>query len=130
MLDTSSAGDGGVLGVHNGTIATLRQLGIRSFPELLVDIRSPSSSSGGNGPTAAISPTTYSTLTYLETLPNYQTTVEGLLSSSQSQRSWLMGSKDLPSPVRDMEAEGGIVNLFVGEFIVFGSRCTSPILKI
>jgi exocyst complex protein 7 len=94
-------------------IATLRQLCVRSFPELLVDIRS--ASMQNNAPSSAISDTTYSTLTYIETLPAYEQTVEGLLGASQSQRSWLMGQKEAPSPVRSAEEEGGLVHLFVGE---------------
>ena len=100
-----------ILGVHQSTIATLRQLAMRSFPELLVDIRT---AGGERGVTSGISDTTYSTLTYLETLPAYEKTVEGLLASSQSQRSWLMGAKETPSPVRNAQDEGGVVNLYVG----------------
>lgn len=103
-----------------GPISTLRSLALRSFPELLVDIRTAQKS----GQTSAISETTYSTLTYLETLPVYEKTVEGLLGRSQSERSWLMGAKETPSPVRSAGEEGGVVNLFVGtsSLLVIGSR--------
>ena len=94
-----------------GPIATLRGLVLRSFPELLVDIRT----AQGGGQSSAISDTTYSTLTYLENLPAYEKTVEGLLGRSQSERSWLMGAKETPSPVRNAGDEGGTVNLFVGK---------------
>lgn len=96
----------------NGPIATFRGLALRSFPELLVDIRT----AKGGALSSAISETTYSTLTYLETLPGYEKTVEGLLARSQSERSWLMGAKETPSPARSAGEEGGTVNLFVGEF--------------
>jgi exocyst complex protein 7 len=94
----------------NGPISTLRGLAVRSFPELLVDIRT----AQGSGQTSVTSDTTYSTLTYLETLPAYEKTVEGLLGRSQSERSWLMGAKETPSLVRSAGEEGGVVNLFVG----------------
>ena len=93
-------------------LSTLRNLVSRSFPELLVDIRM----TQGSGTTSVISDTTYSTLTFLETLPAYEQTVEGILSRSQSERSWLMGAKDAPSPARSAAEEGGIVNLYVGEY--------------
>jgi len=92
-------------------ISTLRALVLRSFPEFLVDIRT---ASGGSTTSSAISDSTHSTLTYLETLPAYEKTVEGLLNRSQSERSWLMGQKDPPSPAKSANEEGGIVNLYVG----------------
>jgi len=92
-------------------LSTLRSLVLRSFPELLVDIRSTS----GQGSTSGIADTTYTVLTYIETLPAYEKTVESLLGKSHSERSWLMGAKDAPSPVRSAAEEGGIVNLFVGK---------------
>jgi exocyst complex protein 7 len=94
-------------------LSILRSLVLRSFPELLVDIRS--ASAAGN--TSGIADTTYTVLTYIETLPAYEKTVESLLGKSHSERSWLMGAKDAPSPVRSAAEEGGIVNLFVGTFI-------------
>lgn len=96
-------------------LSTLRGLVLRSFPEMLVDIRT---TSGGSSTTSAISDTTHSTLTYLETLPAYEKTVESLLGRSQSERSWLMGAKDPPSPARNAKDEGGVVNLYVGEWWV------------
>ncbi len=95
----------------NGALSTLRGLALRSFPELLVDIRT----AQGGRLTSSISDTTYSTLTYLETLPAYEKTVEGLLGRSQSERNWLMGAKETPSPVRSAGEEGGTVHLFVGK---------------
>jgi exocyst complex protein 7 len=92
-------------------LSILRSLVLRSFPELLVDIRS--TSAAGN--TSGIADTTYTVLTYIETLPAYEKTVENLLGKSHSERSWLMGAKDAPSPVRSAAEEGGIVNLFVGK---------------
>ena len=92
-------------------LSTLRSLVLRSFPELLVDIRSTS----GQGSTSGIADTTYTVLTYIETLPAYEKTVESLLGKSHSERGWLMGAKDAPSPVRSAAEEGGIVNLFVGK---------------
>jgi exocyst complex protein 7 len=108
----------------SGTVTTIRGLAMRSFPEFLVDIRTASGGNGngngnGNGdrgPSAGISDTTHSTLTYLETLPAFEVTVESLLQSSQSQRSWLMGASEAPSPVRSAAEEGGVVKLFVGEW--------------
>ena len=94
-------------------LSTLRGLVLRSFPELLVDIRT---AQGTTQPTSAISDSTHSTLTYLETLPAYEKTVEALLGRSQSERSWLMGQKDPPSPARSANEEGGLVNLYVGEY--------------
>jgi len=93
-------------------LSILRSLVLRSFPELLVDIRS--TSAAGN--TSGIADTTYTVLTYVETLPAYEKTVENLLGKSHSERSWLMGAKDAPSPVRSAAEEGGIVNLFVGKY--------------
>lgn len=92
-------------------LSTLRSLVLRSFPEMLVDIRSTTS----QGNTSGISDTTYSVLTYIETLPAYEKTVENLLSKSHSERSWLMGAKDAPSPARSAAEEGGVLNLYVGE---------------
>ena len=92
-------------------LSTLRGLVLRSFPELLVDIRTTQTKAGSS---SAISDSTHSTLTYLETLPLYQETVEGLLARSQSERSWLMGQKDPPSPAKNANEEGGVVNLYVG----------------
>jgi hypothetical protein len=80
-----------------------------------VDIRSTS----GQGSTSSIADTTYTVLTYIETLPAYEKTVENLLGKSHSERSWLMGAKDAPSPVRSAAEEGGIVNLFVGMSVSF-----------
>lgn len=79
---------------------------------MLVDIRT----TAGQGNTSGISDVTYSVLTYIETLPAYEKTVENLLNKSHSERSWLMGAKDAPSPVRSAAEEGGIVNLYVGEW--------------
>jgi hypothetical protein len=97
----------------NTPITTLRGLVSRSFPEFLVDIRTARS---GGGATSAISETTHSTLTFLENVPVYEKTIEGVLSRSQSERSWLMGAKDPPCPARNAAEEGGIVNLYVGKF--------------
>ena len=99
-------------------LSILRSLVLRSFPELLVDIRS--TSAAGN--TSGIADTTYTVLTYIETLPAYEKTVESLLGKSHSERSWLMGAKDAPSPVRSAAEEGGVVNLFVGMCIVFSNK--------
>jgi hypothetical protein len=77
-----------------------------------VDIRTARS---GGGATSAISETTHSTLTFLENVPAYEKTIEGVLSRSQSERSWLMGAKDPPCPARNAAEEGGIVNLYVGK---------------
>jgi exocyst complex protein 7 len=86
---------------------------LRSFPELLVDIRMTPTAGGSS---SGISDVTYSTLSYLEGLPTYLTTVKGLLGrSSQSERSWLMGGKEAPSPAKNANEEGGVVNLYVGE---------------
>ncbi|GFZ46609.1 hypothetical protein JCM24511_03829 [Saitozyma sp. JCM 24511] len=115
----------------SGTVTTIRGLAMRSFPEFLVDIRTASGGNGngtgngngnGNGggergPSAGISDTTHSTLTYLETLPAFEVTVETLLQSSQSQRSWLMGASEAPSPVRSAAEEGGVVKLFVADIL-------------
>ena len=96
-------------------LSTLRGLVLRSFPERLVDIRTAAS----GGPLAsAISEVTFSTLTYLEMLPQYGPTVEGLLSSSHSERSWLMGAKEAPSMARSASEEGGVLNLYVGGYIL------------
>jgi len=102
-----------------------------------VDIRT---GSGGPSTSSAISDSTHSTLTYLETLPAYEKTVEGLLNISQSERSWLMGQKDPPSPARNANEEGGIVNLYVGTcYLAFvllddatltGSRCARHVVDL
>lgn len=110
--DTTAEPARDLLGAITSPISTLRGLVLRSFPELLVDVRTAPT---GQGTTSAISDSTHSTLTYLETLPAYERTVEGLLGRSQSERSWLMGAKDPPSPAKTAKDEGGIVNLFVGE---------------
>lgn len=134
MTHTPSTGSDvrDMLTALSGTVTTIRGLAMRSFPEFLVDIRTASGNGNGNGngnngngngngigergPSAGISDTTHSTLTYLETLPAFETTVETLLQSSQSQRSWLMGASEAPSPVRSAAEEGGVVKLFVGEW--------------
>lgn len=95
----------------NQSIASLRSLALRSFPEFLVDIKS----TAVNGTSSSISDTTHSVLKYLEALPDYEKVVEGLLGKSHSERSWLMGSKEIPSRARSAEEEGGVVNLYVGE---------------
>jgi exocyst complex protein 7 len=116
---TSLAEAKDLLGVLSGPISTLRGLALRSFPELLVDIKDARSGQAGEGTgtatTTAISGITYTTLTYLETLPMYEKTVEELLGTSHSERSWLMGAKEPPSSVKSAAEEGGVVSLFVGE---------------
>lgn len=107
---TNSPASAEILQPLSQPLSTLRSLVLRSFPEMLVDIRSTSAS----GNTSGISDTTYSVLTYIETLPAYEKTVESLLSKSHSERSWLMGAKDAPSPVRSAAEEGGVINLYVG----------------
>ena len=102
-----------LLSTLNAPISNLRNLTLRSFPELLVDIKM---AKGTPGPSSGISNPTHSTMTYLETLPAYEATVESLLKRSQSERSWLMGAKDAPSPARSAAEEGGVVKLFVGEW--------------
>ena len=116
---TNSSQVNDMLTALNRPVSTLRGLVSRSFPEFLVDIRM---AQDGHGSTSAISETTHSTLTYLETLPIYEKTIESLLSRSQSERSWLMGAKDPPSPARNAAEEGGIVNLYVCEY---GSTSTT-----
>ncbi|ORY27086.1 Cullin repeat-like-containing domain protein [Naematelia encephala] len=111
---THSSSSPELLNIFSGPISTLRGLCLRSFPELLVDIRSAPTT---GPPTSAISDITYSTLTYLETLPAYEKIVEGLLGSAHAERSWLMGAKDLPSPVKSASDEGGIVNLYVADVL-------------
>ncbi|KAK8870005.1 hypothetical protein IAR55_000575 [Kwoniella newhampshirensis] len=98
----------------NQPVSTLRSLSLRSFPELLVDIRSAKTD---GSPTSSIGEVTYSTLDYLETLPEYERVVEGLLGKSHSERSWLMGMKEVPSSARSAAEEGGIVNLFVADVL-------------
>lgn len=112
QTDPSSPEARDVLSAQMGTISTLRALAKRSFPEFIVDIRMAPATAG---PSSAISDVTHTTLTYLETLPQYEKTVESLLASNQSQRSWLMGAGETPSPVRSAEEEGGTVKLYVGE---------------
>ncbi|WVF72381.1 hypothetical protein IAT40_007196 [Kwoniella sp. CBS 6097] len=112
-----------VLSVLNQPISTLRSLTLRSFPELLVDIRTAKTdgTSTANGhaltPTSSISEITHSTLGYLETLPEYEQIVENLLGKSHSERSWLMGMKEAPSPAKSANEEGGTVNLFVADVL-------------
>ena len=91
-------------------LSTLRQLCQRSFPEFLVDLRSTQS----NDQSTAISNTTHSTLTYLENLPKYNDAVEGILGRSSSERGWLMGMREGPSPARSAAEEGGVLNFYVG----------------
>ncbi|WWD15716.1 hypothetical protein CI109_100138 [Kwoniella shandongensis] len=98
----------------NLPVSTLRSLSLRSFPELLVDIRTAKTD---GPPSSSIGEVTYSTLGYLETLPEYESVVEGLLGKSHSERSWLMGMKEAPSSVRSAGEEGGIVNLFVADVL-------------
>ncbi|KAK4687879.1 exocyst complex component 7, partial [Tremellales sp. Uapishka_1] len=98
-------------------ISTVRGLVMRSFPELLVDIRSPPTTGNNANPSTSISDTTYSTLTYLEALPMYEKTVEGLLGTSHSERSWLMGAKEPPSSVKSASSEGGLVSLYVADIL-------------
>ncbi|WVR04979.1 hypothetical protein IAU60_001991 [Kwoniella sp. DSM 27419] len=103
-----------VVSVLNQPISTLRGLSLRSFPELLVDIRTTATN---GSPTSGINETTYSTLSYLESLPEYEKTVEGLLGNSHSERSWLMGMKEAPSPARSAGEEGGTVKLYVADVL-------------
>ncbi|OCF55156.1 hypothetical protein L486_07267 [Kwoniella mangroviensis CBS 10435] len=105
-----------VLTVLNQPVSTLRSLCLRSFPEFLVDIRTTRIDSTL---TSSIADITYSTLSYLEQLqlPEFEKTVEGLLGKSHSERSWLMGQKDAPSPARNAGEEGGTVNLFVADVL-------------
>ena len=112
LIKTNSPAAPEILNPLSQTLSTLRSLVLRSFPEMLVDIRT----TAGQGNTSGISDVTYSVLTYIETLPAYEKTVENLLNKSHSERSWLMGAKDAPSPVRSAAEEGGIVNLYVGEW--------------
>ncbi|WWC69690.1 uncharacterized protein I206_103633 [Kwoniella pini CBS 10737] len=103
-----------LLSILNQPVSTLRSLSLRSFPELLVDIKS----SRIDGPlTSSIADITYSTLGYLENMNGFEKLIEGLLSKSHSERSWLMGQKESPSPARNASEEGGIVNLFVADVL-------------
>ncbi|OXB39264.1 hypothetical protein J007_00940 [Cryptococcus neoformans] len=95
-------------------VNTLRSLSLRSFPEMLVDVRSAKTE---GPPTSVISDITYSTITYLESLTEYGQVVEGLLGKSKSERSWLMGLNELPSNVRSADEEGGIVKFFVADVL-------------
>ncbi|EIW68795.1 hypothetical protein M231_06865 [Tremella mesenterica] len=95
-------------------ISGLRGLIMRSFPERLVDIKI---SPVGGPPESTISDVTYTTLTYLEMLPSYHEVVEGLLGQSHAERSWLMGSKEIPSTARSAADEGGLLNLFVADVL-------------
>ncbi|XAO24207.1 hypothetical protein I312_103002 [Cryptococcus bacillisporus CA1280] len=92
----------------------LRSLSLRSFPEMLADVRSAKTE---GPPTSAISDVTYSTISYLESLMEYEKVVEGLLGKSKSERSWLMGLNELPSSVRSADEEGGIVKFFVADVL-------------
>ncbi|WVW83405.1 hypothetical protein I302_105424 [Kwoniella bestiolae CBS 10118] len=103
-----------VLTVLNQPVSSLRSLSLRSFPELLVDIRT---TQIDGQLTSSIADITHSTLSYLEQLPEFEKTVEGLLGKSHSERSWLMGQKDAPSPARNAGEEGGTVNLFVADVL-------------
>ncbi|WVO16993.1 hypothetical protein L204_104679 [Cryptococcus depauperatus] len=98
----------------NQPISNLRSLSLRSFPEKLADIRSARTD---GSLTSAISEVTYSTITYLENLMEYEQVVEGLLAKSISERSWLMGMKEAPSNIRSAEEEGGIVKFFVADVL-------------
>lgn len=95
-------------------VNTLRSLSLRSFPEMLADVRSAKTE---GPPTSAISDVTYSTISYLESLMEYEKVVEGLLGKSKSERSWLMGLNELPSSVRSADEEGGIVKFFVADVL-------------
>lgn len=44
--------------------------------------------------------------------------MEDMLGQSRAERSWLMGSKEAPSPARSAAEEGGVVNLYVGEWVL------------
>ncbi|WVQ78246.1 hypothetical protein IAT38_000329 [Cryptococcus sp. DSM 104549] len=99
----------------NQPVATLRSLSLRSFPETLADIRT--ARADGTPPTSAVSEVTYSTIGYLESLVQYESTVESLLAKSISERSWLMGMKEPPSSVRNAGEEGGIVKFFIADVL-------------
>ncbi|WWC61383.1 uncharacterized protein I303_103966 [Kwoniella dejecticola CBS 10117] len=103
-----------MLSILNQPISTLRSLSLRSFPELLVDIKS---SRADGSPSSSIADTTYSTLGYLENMNGFEKLIEGLLSKSHSERSWLMGQKEPPSSARNANEEGGVVNLFVADVL-------------
>ncbi|KAL7423726.1 exocyst complex component exo70 [Cryptotrichosporon argae] len=95
-------------------LGALRGLVLRSFPEMLVDIRAPARDAGTS---AAIAETTHAVLAYLEGLPRFEKTVETLLRSSHAERSWLMGANEPPSSARNAAEEGGVVNLYVADVL-------------
>jgi hypothetical protein len=76
-----------------------------------VDVKSAAAS----GTTSSISDSTHSVLSYIESVPDHADVIEALLGKSHSERSWLMGSKEVPSPAKNAESEGGVVNLYVGK---------------
>jgi len=99
-----------------GSLNALRGMALRSFPERLVDIRSPPRS--GMAPSSAISETTYNTLAYLEALPSFGNLVETLLrSSGHVERAWLMGAAAPPSTAKSAATEGGLINLYAADVL-------------
>lgn len=96
-------------------ISALRALALRSFPERLVDIRSPPRNTT---PTTAIDDNTHSTLTYLEQLPTFGGLADTLLrASGKAERSWLMGMNQPPSSAKSADEEGGIASLYAADVL-------------
>jgi exocyst complex protein 7 len=86
----------------------LRSILLRSFPELLVDIKT-AAAAGANSNITSI---TQSTIRYLENIPLHETVIGNLL-QSLGERNWLMGASEPPSPAKS-STEGGLLRLFVG----------------
>lgn len=111
ILNTREAEE--VAAVLPNSMAVLKQLAQRSFPERLVDIRNPSRNNVAN---VGVDPTTHSTLSYIELLPKFGAVVDSLLRSGRGERSWLMGLPP-PSPAKSAEEEGGVLNLYVADIL-------------
>lgn len=108
----ASVDDTAVRNIFATHLGTLRSIALRSFPELLVDIKT-SPLSGGSS--SGIADITHSTIRYLERLPRHETLISKLL-QSLGERNWLMGASEPPSSAKSA-SEGGILNLFVGKLI-------------
>ncbi|KAI5453770.1 exocyst complex component exo70 [Naganishia albida] len=70
--------------------STLRSICLRSFPEVLVDIRASQPSAKGDT-TSSTADVTYRTVQYIQTLPAFENVVTHLL-GSLGDRNWLMGA--------------------------------------
>lgn len=98
-------------------LSLLKGMALRSFPERLIDIRTPLPKGGPHTMSTAVSDTTHNTLAYLEALPSFGSLVDTLLrSGGKAERAWLMGAAP-PSTAKSAGSEGGLLNLYAADVL-------------